>query len=139
VERTLVAVRDPREVAASLGRRDGIDAERSADLWLRYTAGAMVAAPDALAVRYDDWFADPDRTLSRVAAHLDLPPPGPDVRGRLEAFVDPGLRRSTAPTDGGGLLATAVELYGRLETGPVAGHLDELRAHLAGTVTPLTP
>jgi hypothetical protein len=124
VDRTVISVRDPREVVDSLTRRDGLSPEEGAQLWLRYTAAAVVNAPDALAVRYEDWFSAIGGTLGAVASHLGLEPPGAALVDELSAFVEPALRRSSArsaPGSGGRQLAAALEVHEELTTGPVAG------------------
>lgn len=134
VDHTVVSVRDPREVVVSLVRRDDMTPEHAARLWLRYTSAAVVNAPDALAVRYEDWFRACDRTLALLAEHLGLAAPDGASAALMRDFVEPSLRRSapargTAPE---GVVATAVAVYEALPTGPVAGVVPAMTEVLDG-------
>jgi hypothetical protein len=94
---TVVVVRDPVEVVASLAvRRYAVDAAQAASLWLRYVCSAVANDPGHLLVRHTDIFDDLPGTLTRLAAHLDLPAPGPDTEGEVRAQLDPGLRHHDA-------------------------------------------
>jgi hypothetical protein len=94
---TIVVVRDPAEVAASLRARNGIDAPQAAMLWLRYLFAATANDPGHLLVHDRDFFVDLPGTLSAVAAHLGLPPPDPGAKADARAHLDPSLRHHVAP------------------------------------------
>ena len=98
---TIVMVRDPLEVAASLGARlYRVDAPQAAALWLRYLYAAAANDPGHLVVRYRDVFEDLPGTLSRVARHLGLAGPSDDVLAEARATLDPDLRHHDAASLG---------------------------------------
>lgn len=88
---TVVLVRDPREVAASLATRNDLGAPEAAVLWLRYLLAATSNDPAHLLVLHRDFLDDLDRTLDRVVRHLGLPEPGSAARDAIRAHIDPGL------------------------------------------------
>jgi hypothetical protein len=97
---TMVVVRDPREVAASLRTRNGIDLPQAMVLWLRYLYAGTANDPGHLLVRDRDFFVDLPGTLSRMAAHVGLPPPTKEVTDDANAHLDPSLRHHVAESDG---------------------------------------
>ncbi|HST28076.1 MAG TPA: sulfotransferase [Rudaea sp.] len=102
----VVAVRDPRDVAASILReqlRGAFTSNFLLALWEKYlrTALADLAGRRALFVSYERLLADPMRESARIKRGLvELGVTGlHDPSGKeLEAFVDPRLQRSAAPT-----------------------------------------
>jgi hypothetical protein len=98
---TIVMVRDPAEVAASLRTRNGIEEPQAAILWLRYLLAATADDPGHLLVRHHDCFVDLHGTMAALAAHLSLPPPGPDTEADAGKYLDPSLRHHVAPADNG--------------------------------------
>lgn len=92
---TVVLVREPTEVAASLATRNGLGPADAAVLWLRHLLCALEQDPGALVVDHGSLFTDLDRVLDRMTTHLDLPRPGPEVRERVREHLDPGLRHHT--------------------------------------------
>jgi hypothetical protein len=97
---TIVVVREPREVAASLRTRNGIDIPQAMLLWLRYLYAGTANDPGHLLVRDRDFLVDLPGTLSRMAAHVGLPPPSKAVTDDARAHLDPSLRHHIAD-DGG--------------------------------------
>ncbi|MBV9951101.1 MAG: hypothetical protein JO291_04065 [Acidimicrobiia bacterium] len=95
IRSTVVVVREPGEVAASLARRNGMDPAQGAALWLRYLFAATTEP--ALVVSLDDLTDRPEPTALRLAAHLGLPEPGPDVLARIRAHHDPSILHRKAP------------------------------------------
>jgi hypothetical protein len=89
---TVVIVRDPLEVAASLRSRNGIDTPQACLLWLRYLLAATGNDPGRLLVRHSDFFDALPATLDRLAGHLGLPAPTPPIVAAAESHLDPGLR-----------------------------------------------
>ena len=87
LSRTLVVLRDPVEVVASLARR-GVGFERSVRLWMRYTLQAYSDAGDAVSVVYSDLFDDVDRVVESMQAGFGL-----DVSGHM-GVVATGLRHN---------------------------------------------
>ena len=96
---TIVVVRDPSEVAASLRTRNGIDFPQAMVLWLRYLYAGTGNDPEHLLVRDRDFFVDLPGTLSRMAAHVGLPPPNKAVTDDAQAHLDPSLRHHVAEDD----------------------------------------
>ena len=93
ISHTVVVVRHPTEVVASLVRRNGMDPGQGAVLWLRYLLAVGAPADGSvLVVRLDDLTDRPDATAARLATHLGLPAARarPPRRGE-------GVARSGAP------------------------------------------
>lgn len=97
---TVVLVRDPREVAASLATRNDLGAPEAAVLWLRYLLAATADDPGHLLVLHRDFLDDLDRTLDRVVGHLGLPEPSAAVREAIREHIDPGLDHHRARASG---------------------------------------
>jgi len=96
---TVVVVRDPVEVAASLAVRGyPVGAAQAASLWLRYVFAAAAADPGHLLVRHNDIFDDLPGTVARVAAHLGLSAPDATVETGIREHLDVGLRHHDAST-----------------------------------------
>jgi hypothetical protein len=94
---TIVVVRDPVEVVASLGARGyAVGASQAASLWLRYLFAATADDPGHLLVRHSDIFDDLPGTIARLAAHLDLPAPDATVEAAVREHLDTGLRHHDA-------------------------------------------
>src|SRR5262245_12502550 len=93
---TIVVVRDPREVAASLRTRNGIDIPQAMVFWLRYLYAGTANDPGHLLLRDRDFFVDLPGTLSRMAVHVGLPPPTKAVTDEANAHLDPSLRHHVA-------------------------------------------
>jgi hypothetical protein len=96
---TIVVVRDPREVAASLLARNGIDLPQAMVLWLRYLFAATANHPGHIVVRDRDFFVDLSGTLSTMAAHVGLPAPSGAVTDEAHAHLDPSLRHHLSDDD----------------------------------------
>src|SRR5262245_15127451 len=96
---TIVVVRDPAEVAASLRTRNGIDLPQAMVLWLRYLYAGTANDPRHLLVRDGDFFVDLSGTLSRIAVHVGLPSPSETVINDAYAHLDPSLRHHVAGDD----------------------------------------
>jgi hypothetical protein len=92
VRTTVVVVRAPAEVAASLARRNGIEVPQSALLWLRYVLAAAGNDPGHLLIGQDDFFEQLGPTLLRLADHLGLPRPTPAVEAEVAAHLDVDLQ-----------------------------------------------
>jgi hypothetical protein len=100
----IICVRDPFDVAMSLGARpepDTVGFEESLSLWLRYVRAALenTVACRRLILRYDDYFLDTSRQLERLASFvLNRRPLGDEVE-RLEALIEDELwhHRGRAP------------------------------------------
>lgn len=92
--------RHPDEVARSLHARDGFPLPNSHMAWLRYMLEAERQSRGMRRVflYYEDLLADERTVMRRVAntLRLSLPRQSEADFAALEAFVDPGLRRSRA-------------------------------------------
>ncbi len=101
---TIVVVRDPVEVAASLAVRGyAVGAAQAASLWLRYVFAAIAADPFHLLVRHTDMFDDLPGTMRRLAAHLGLPAPDAPAVAAAREQLDVGLRHHDAADASPGL------------------------------------
>jgi hypothetical protein len=118
---TIVVVRDPREVAASLYHRNGVGAPSAALLWLRYLLAATADDPNHLLVYYDDVVRDLPGLLTAMTGHLGLASPTAEVEAAVRDHLDPALRHHVAsnlpPADANPLveLASIVWSAGGLE------------------------
>jgi hypothetical protein len=103
VATTIVVVRDPVEVAASLALRGySVGAAQAASLWLRYVFAATAGDPGHLLVRHTDLFDDLAGTVRRLAAHVGLPVPDAAAVAAVRDHLDAGLRHhdaAEAPAD----------------------------------------
>lgn len=124
---TIVPLRDPREVAASLAaRKYQVDAAQAASLWLRYAFGAVASDPGHLVVRYRDCFDDLPETLDAIARHLGVPTPDASTVASVRAQLDPSLRHhvatSSLPNADNPLMALASSVWndGAVDLGVVS-------------------
>jgi hypothetical protein len=112
---TIVMVRNPREVASSLGvRRYSVSPVQSAVLWLRYLCAACANAPGHLLLRHQDFFEDLDTTIDRIVEHLSLPVPDQATRKAVHDALDTSLRHheaAAASKDGNPLEALADQVW----------------------------
>jgi hypothetical protein len=96
---TIVLVRDPREVAASLEvRKYSVPRPQAAGLWLRYLLAARANDPGHLLVRYSELFDALPETLRRIATHLGLAPPDDAALELAHDRLEPSLRHQAART-----------------------------------------
>lgn len=142
----LIALREPREVARSLERREGLGEARSLLLWLRYTLDAErdTRGRRRAFVGFDDLLGDWRAALERAArdAGIAWPVPFEAAAAEIDRFLDPGLRHhveSEAPADGLARLAhdafVAVRALRDGETAERHAAIDRVRAVLdAGDV-----
>ena len=94
---TIVVVRDPVEVVASLASRGyAVGAPQAASLWLRYVFAATAADPGHLLVRHTDIFDDLPVTVARLAAHVGLPAPDAAAEAAVREHLDDELRHHAA-------------------------------------------
>ena len=130
----VIALRDPREVAHSLDRRDGMAADAAMLSWIAHTLGSVEHSeglPRQIVV-FPDWMQAPARTLEAIAA-LDGSSVPPDARRLADAAFIPGAvhgRGSTADAEGP-IEALAMELFTTLRTAANAGRVPPA-ADLAG-------
>ncbi len=90
---TIVLVRDPIEVAASLAiRKYAVPEPQAAGIWLRYLLAAVANDPGHLLVRYSDLFDALPPTLDRIAAHLGVAAPSVAAVAEARERLQPELR-----------------------------------------------
>lgn len=115
IDTAVVCLRHPDEVAASLERRNRIDAEWAAGLWLRYVTSALAGTEGPLVLDYAQWFTNGDEVIDRLADRVGL---GDVDMGPARARVRPELRHHEAGARARPpLLALATDLYQRLRKG----------------------
>lgn len=118
---TVTVVRDPREVAASLARRNAMPPAEASLLWLRHVVAAADDDPAQLVLTNGDLLADPGGTLRRMSVHLGLPEPSAEVEAAVRDHLDPSLVHHRAgpgaapPGDPISALALAVWADGRVD------------------------
>jgi hypothetical protein len=135
VDTTIVVVRDPVEVAASLGVRGySVGASQAAGLWLRYLFAATAADPGCLLVRHSDVFDDLPATVARLARHLGLPAPDAAIEASVREHLDTGLRHHDAENVSPGLDNPLLELAGSIWNGGAVDvdRMDPIVADLIG-------
>jgi len=94
---TVLCLRNPLEVAASLTKRGSSSMAFSMNLWLGYNLAVMAATtPETrIVTHYDSYFTDPERELRRVCGRLGLEPSDEAVREAC-ATTDLSLRHARA-------------------------------------------
>jgi hypothetical protein len=98
IEGTVVIVRNPSEVAASLAQRNDLDTTSAHVLWLRYLLAAMTNdAEGHLLLDHNSLFEDPAGTLRAMASHFALPAPDHEVIQTVADHLDPALRHQHSP------------------------------------------
>ncbi len=95
VAATVLVVRDPREVVASLHARNAMSTADGAVLWLRYVLAALAATDGPLVVRHRDLVNDLPGTLEVLARGLALPAPTDETLAAVADHVDPSLNHHT--------------------------------------------
>jgi hypothetical protein len=106
----VVAIRNPRSVAASLFRRQSMDAATAQRLWLAHMVPylRLIRGRPMVVVDYDLLMREPRPQLERTARALELPAPDAREIDRFAAdFLDETLRHSVFDPDDA---ATATEL-----------------------------
>ena len=132
--KALFVLRNPDEVAASLGKRDGIGAEIAHLLWLRHF---LDAERDSRGLRrcvltYEALLDDPVGSLRRVGESLDIAWPHPPEADRMSRLLDSGQRHHRSMPEGGaeGPRKAALDLYRAATTGTGWPDGDEQRVLL---------
>ncbi len=123
VHGTIVMLRSPAEVAASLARRNGLDSEASAELWLRYTLDAIALCSHPHVLSYEDLLNDRrEEAISHVVELLDLPKPDEEQLAAVTEAVRRDLRHHAGSPPLEGTAGSASEaLYEQLRQLGVAG------------------
>lgn len=92
----LIATRNPLDVAASLGRRNGFSKTKSLALWQLYNLSSFYWTENyqRMTLDYDDFLANAETCLHAVAEHFNVPWPQNDAEliSQLKMFLRPDLR-----------------------------------------------
>jgi hypothetical protein len=131
--RFIVVHRPLVEIAASLERRHGFSAQKTALLWADHVLSAErhTRGRPRIFVSFDRLLSDPEGTMQAVGETLDLrwPRPLSEVTTRLREFLSPSLRHHVA---GSGSLPTD---FGRLSQ--IVGPPDKLLSAFGVTGDPM--
>ena len=95
----VIAVRNPISVARSLGKRNGIEPEKSYFLWLEHVVSAVIESIGSrrVVVDYDVFMDNPKEELRRIADMLNLNPPMKNsaaLKEFTEEFLEGKLRHT---------------------------------------------
>jgi hypothetical protein len=94
--RYVLSLRNPVDVARSLGHRDELPVEWAVHLWLAHVRPSLVQTTGRprILVCYEDLLESCRELVPRLAQFIGEPEQAdrPDVRSAIEAFLDPGLR-----------------------------------------------
>jgi hypothetical protein len=109
----VVILRDPAEVARSLGDRDGISSERAHLLWLQHVFDAERWSRDypRTVVTFDALLKDWRKIVNHMNSvlHLGLPLDDPLIQQRARDFLAPELRHYSASRRSDGRVARIAE------------------------------
>jgi hypothetical protein len=98
--RYIICLRNPSDVASSLGHRDRLSPEESSHLWLAYISSALhhTEGKPRLLVFYEDLMDDCLGELPRLAEFLGVPERAKqaEVQKAVVEFVEPGLQHFRA-------------------------------------------
>ena len=105
----VIAVRNPREVAASLAKRDCFPLSKSMLLWLNHVLETAEWTRDCprVIVTYDELLDDWKGTLQHIAVGLNLtwPRETEAIAAEVEAFLSPQLRHHRTDDPGADLVS----------------------------------
>lgn len=112
----VVSLRAPEQVCSSLYRRNAIEQEDGAALWLEYVTHAMSTKHHRIVVDYGHLLGTTEDTVRGIADALGLPEPTPTTWQRVREFLDPGLDHADLSPDEprGKNLEAARRVYGSL-------------------------
>ncbi|MGC1851318.1 MAG: sulfotransferase [Solirubrobacterales bacterium] len=114
--RYVICTRHPQDVAASLQARDGMPAEESFALWLRYMSDALAhtGGQPRLCLSYESYFTEWEIQAERLAAFLGLPALDEEQREAIAAHIDRTLWHHRDATQRPALPADCAALYAEL-------------------------
>ncbi len=119
---TVLCLRHPAEVAASLRKRDGFESEWSAYLWLRYAVAAYRADPAHFLLRYDELFDGFDGVVERLIGFLSIDKLGDEAMAVVRDALDPSLRHHhEIEVPKGPMMERAVAFFELIAAGPAPG------------------
>lgn len=129
--KVLASIRHPLAVAASLKRRDGMDAGRALYMWLSYYLNLLNATTgrQRLFVEYERWFQEPLEQARGVLGFLGMDWPGTqkELGQVVAATADAGLRRNASGPEEG-IWPPVLSLYRALRQTARTGESDALDA-----------
>lgn len=118
--RVVLALRDPRAVAASLLRRNGMEPVLAGAIWREHHRALLAAAPAALYVQdYDALVADPRAALPPLLAFCGLPLPT-DLAATAAGVLPARRHHPAGSVDLPPLPAALADLHGALLRGDAA-------------------
>jgi hypothetical protein len=97
----VVAIRNPRSVAASLFARQAMPADEADRLWLVHMVPFLQAISDKpfVTVDYDLLMQNPSGELQRMGSALDIDASGTEADRFAREFLNPALRHTTFALD----------------------------------------
>lgn len=118
----VIVLRHPSEVAASLGKRDGLDKDYAALLWMRYVIAAFTHTRDLkrAVVTFDQIVSEPVQVRERVGEALGVswPIPPAEQKRKISQDISRSLKHhawnGAAQGPENQLLAMAADIYQRL-------------------------
>jgi hypothetical protein len=116
----LLAVRNPMSVARSLGARNGFHEDKTYQLWIEHTLGAITETRGEvrLCVDYDELMLDPARQVRRIGKSLGRAVDEAACQDYVAHFLDPQLRHTRFfigdLENEPGLPSVVCELYSRV-------------------------
>lgn len=129
IEKIVVCVRRPEEVAGSLAAREGFDSERVAALWLRYVVAAWLDDAPHIVVTFEESHDSPRELARRLAEFIGTDPPGVAKLAEIRSFVDPNLRHYHAEGGSPGpIMQLARAVHALVTIGPAEAVSPILRA-----------
>jgi len=99
---SVIILRNPLDVAASLQRRDHFSLAKSLALWQLYNLSALYWTNRSarLVIHYDTLLTDWEPCLRKISQAFDLPwPDNPELKQQLASFLQPSLRHSLSSVD----------------------------------------
>lgn len=126
--RTVLCLRAPDAVAASLAARDGMDPALGRLLWLRHTLDAEYASRGLprVVTLYDDLLTDPAAESRRLLDQLAVPGLAP-ADDAVRDFIDPALNHHEATPESHAFFTRA---YATLAALRRRGDIPEIRAEI---------
>ena len=119
----VLSVRNPVDVAASLGKRDKLDQAKGELLWLQHYSDVLVEAHENIAVvsHYEKLFAEPEAQILKIATALPfLFDSDTDKQNKIESAIqaiDPKIRHHSSESDAFNPMVR--NLYDRMRTADV--------------------
>ena len=120
--KTIIVLRKPSEIAASLARRDQFSEERSLLLWLNQMLGAeeVTRGLPRLFINFEDLLAAPAESCERISDRLEIQFPILPAEGRtiLEEFATKSLQHHDIDTAENPMVKEAWEIFRKAGSDP---------------------